>query len=237
MPSAEFADAGQAAETRRLVYGELASMFNQLPDSDFVLKIAEQDFYAPFRALTLGVPASIATEELERGLKTVGKYWKEVRDVPQAELATRLGVDRTRLFRGLKKGQGPPPPYESVYRGQESVMGDSTLGVRKAYADAGYQQPPGNNEIPDYVGVELDFLRHLSGEEATAWATGDRSRALVSLNRQREFLAGHVLQWVTIFCDEVVRHAQEGFYKGMARVTKAVIILESYRLRETSIEL
>jgi len=114
-------------------------------------------------------------------------------------------------------------------------MGEAALQVKKAYADLGYCLPQGWNELPDYVGIELDFLRYLCGEEAGAWKTGKKSRALVCLNKEKEFLCGHVLEWVPKFCDEVLASAKEDFYRGMAQVTKAFVAIEAERLRSLAV--
>jgi TorA maturation chaperone TorD len=154
-----------------------------------------------------------------------------MRDANQEELQVRLGVDRARLLRGVKRGYGPPPPYESIYRGGEVVMGDAALGAKGFYAALGYHLPHGCNEPPDYIGLELDFMRFLCQEEAGGWNTQSHGRALECQTWEREFLYKHVVEWVPVFCAEMFADAREDFYRGMAQLTRAFVVLDAEGLR------
>ena len=216
--------------TRGVAYGLLASVYNQLPSPDFLARVRAEEVRALFQPFILNDPASEEQRgELERGLQTVEEFWEQAGDLPEEELLVRLGTDRTRLFRGLNR-EGPPPPYEAVRKGSQTVMTEDTRQIAKAYAEFGYSDYWWLNEVPDYIGIELDFLCYLCIEAAKAWKAGDRSRALTCRNAEREFLCSHVQEWVPEFCDEVIDRAKEDLYRGMARVTKAFILIEGERL-------
>jgi TorA maturation chaperone TorD len=228
MSNTAFVDEAKTADARGRCYGLLASVYNSLPNAEFAAMMTCAEVRAVLDPAVRDAPASDEQrKQLELGLQTLQDFWSTVADVPQEELLLRLGVDRTRLFRGLKRGHGPPPPYESLYRGGPSVMAEPALAVRKVYADAGYGLPAGSNELPDYVGLELDFMRFLCEAEARAWKEQGQGRALEHLTNGREFLSKHVVEWVPAFCDEVLTHAREDFYRGMAQITRAFVILDA----------
>ncbi len=222
----------QLAEARSHVYQLLASVYNLLPNADFVKMILHQDIRALFNSAVgdYSVP-SLQQKELEQGIKELESFQKQVSKVNQEELITRLGVDRTRLFRGLKRGYGPPPPYECVYLGGPIVMGEAAMQVKEMYSDSGYNTKLNGNEPPDYVGIELDFLRFLCEKEAEAWQADDQSKASNYRKKEYEFLCNHVVEWVPRFCKEALTHAKENFYQGIARLTEGFVLIETERLK------
>jgi TorA maturation chaperone TorD len=116
-------------------------------------------------------PDKVFIAELRRGVEKINVIpdLKEeillLKDALKEDLSDqfilRLAVEFTRLFRGIKEGYSPPPPYESVYRGEGRVMGNYTLMVMKKYRDAGFliiDKYPGPQ---DYIGTELKFMSFL----------------------------------------------------------------------------
>jgi TorA maturation chaperone TorD len=232
MSKPAFNNMRQLAEARSHVYQLLASVYNLLPNNDFVKMVVHQDVSALISSATGHCPASnLQQEELEQGIKVLELFQKHVGKVNRDELITRLGVDRTRLFRGLKRGYGPPPPYECVYLGGHTVMGEAAMQVKEMYSDSGYNTKLKGNEPPDYVGIELDFLRFLCDKEAEAWQADDQSKASDYRKKEYEFLRNHVVEWVPRFCKEVLTHARENFYQGIARLTEGFVLMEAERLQ------
>ncbi len=231
MPKPAFNNMRQLAEARSRVYQLLASVYNLLPDAGFVKMVLHQDVRALISSAIGDYSASnLQQEELEQGMQALELFQKQVDKVNQ-ELITRLGVDRTHLFRGLKRGYGPPPPYECVYLGEHSVMGEAAMQVKEMYSDSGYKPKLNGNEPPDYVGIELDFLRFLCDKEAEAWQADDRSKATDYRKKEYEFLRNHVVEWVPRFCKEALTHARESFYQGIARLTEGFVLMETERLQ------
>jgi TorA maturation chaperone TorD len=232
MPKPAFNNMHQLAEARSHVYQLLASVYNLLPNADFVKMVLNQDVRSLFSSAVGDYLASnIQQEELEQGIKALELFQKQVDKVNQEELITRLGVDRTRLFRGLKRGYGPPPPYECVYLGGDTVMGEAAMQVKEMYSDSGYNTKLNGNEPPDYVGIELDFLRFLCHKESEAWQADDQSKAWDYRKKECEFLCNHIVEWVPRFCKEVLSHARENFYQGIARLTGGFVLIETERLK------
>ncbi len=231
-----FADKSQSAETRSQCYSFLSYVHTPLPGSDFMTTIMDNSSYRIFRSSTSGVTVlPDKKKDLEQGLTMVENFLIQARDVAEDDVIQSLAVERARLFRGINRDCGPPPPYGSVYIEGDSVMNASTLQVRKVYESFDYNLPGDCSELPDYISVELDFMRHLCNEEATAWAEENENRAQDCLTGETEFLCGHLREWAPRFCDEVIRCADQDFYQAMARITKGFLMIDAERLvsRET----
>jgi TorA maturation chaperone TorD len=225
-------DMSQLAEARSRVYELLSNVYNRLPNNDFVEMLLDQDVRSLFGYATGDYMASNPQrEELEQGIQAIELFRKQVGEVNRDDLITRLGVDRTRLYRGLKRDYGPPPPYESVYQGSHTVMAESALQVKNVYSVWGYQPPPIGNEPPDYIGIEIDFLRFLCSEEAAALRSEDREKAQKCLNAENDLLNNHMVGWIPRFCAEAQNYAKEELYRGITRLTSVYVVLEAERLR------
>ncbi len=221
--------AGLAASRSR-VYGFLGAVYNRLPDEGFAESLSGSDL--------AGFLSSLAgTEDLPEGMREgLGLIEEFVRDSeakPVDELQTELAVERTRLLRGVKPGYGPPPPYESVYVGSDrQPLMQASVAVRQAYAEAGVELPEDVRDQPDFIGFELDFMRHLTEKEAQAWADGDREEALKVLEKERTFLEDHVARWIPRFCEVMDQEARLDFYRGIARTTKGFVLDEAKKVAE-----
>jgi len=134
-----------------------------------------------------------------------------------------------RLFVG--PGHLPVPPYESVYRENWQVMGETTVDVKRQYAEAGYALAPSFTELPDHVTAELAFMALLAEEEAKAWETEDISAALAWLERERAFLQDHLTQWLPAFCDRLPASTEAPFYRRLAVALREFIALDAERVK------
>jgi TorA maturation chaperone TorD len=108
----------------------------------------------------------------------------------------------------------------------------ASVAVRQAYAESGVDLPEEVRDQPDFIGFELDFMRHLTEKEAQAWSDGDHAEALVMLERQRAFLEEHITRWIPRFCDVMAREARLDFHRGIARMTKGFVLGEAQKVVE-----
>jgi TorA maturation chaperone TorD len=221
---------GALAEARSQMYGFLAAVYNRLPDEPFAKSLSGPEL--------AGLLASMAErgdlpQEMRAGVELIEAFIAASQGRPVEELQTELAVDRTRLLRGVKPGYGPPP-YESVYMGSsvEKPQMQATVSVRQAYAEAGVGLPEEMRDQPDFIGYELDFMRHLTDQEAQAWAEGNREEALEVMEKERAFLEEHIARWVPRFCEVMEKEARLGFYEGIARMTKGFVLDEAEKVPE-----
>jgi TorA maturation chaperone TorD len=206
------------ARLRAEMYGFLANMFNQRPDTQFVRQL---------RMLGTGA-FSISTKEemsleVSRGLHEMGSFVEATMADSEQQVQETLAVDWTRLFRGVSPQYGPAPPYEGVYiegAGNPAEILQSIMQIYHEYA-VDVDEKAANR--PDYIGIELDFLRHLNEKEAEAWAGGENETAQSYQEAGRNFLLNHVWRWACKFCELAIEEAKTDFYQGFLRLTKGVL--------------
>lgn len=110
-----------------------------------------------------------------------------------------------RLFIG--PAPKPAPPWGSVYTDRECVVfGASTLELRTWMRLNGIVRTTDDRTPEDHIGLMLAQLAYLAREK------GD----IVE-----EFLKLHLLPWSTHFLDQLEAAAEQPFYRGLARLTRA----------------
>ena len=212
---------GRYAEDRSRIYMLLSTFYMERPREEFVKKLKKDEFIE-----TLKKALSSDECEIKDGLMVLETFINSIKDIPEVEVAENLTVDFTRLFRGIKKEYGPPPPYESVWRGEGRVMGQWTEKVLKEYADSGIGIDL-SDELPDYAGIELKFMALLCYKEAEAWRDNDSVTALKFLGLEKRFMDEHLKNWIPEYCHIMADEARTNFYKGVAIITKGFLRIEN----------
>lgn len=126
----------------------------------------------------------------------------------------------------LFTGPGPllAPPYESVHRSRDRLLFEApTFAVRAAYRAFDRVAPALNREPDDHLGLELDFVAHLSLRVLDALDAGEEARAIATAVALREFLADHPLAWGRDCLALVQRHARTDFFRGVALLGTGVL--------------
>jgi TorA maturation chaperone TorD len=218
---------GKHVEDRSRIYMLLSTFYCQRPGEEFVRKLKTDEFIH-----TLRNALSEDDSKMREGLRILEMFVNSIKDMPEAEVAENLAVDFTRLFRGIKKGYGPPPPYESVYRAEGRVIGEWTQEVLKKYSEAGIGMDI-SDELPDYVGIELKFMALLSYKEAEAWKKSDTTKASKFLKLEQTFMEEHLQQWIPEFCNLMREEAKSSFYRGIAGLTSSFLILDRAQINVT----
>jgi TorA maturation chaperone TorD len=207
------------AQSRAGIYGFLGTLYNQRPDVDLVRRLR-----------TVGIDSFVrmsqeegASPDLIQGLSEMAQYIEATSDEPEEELEQSLGVDWTRLFRGINPNYGATPPYEGIYKDSYRDPLEVLKQVNAIYHENGVTIGEDSPNRPDYIGLELDFLRYLAEREAEAWDQEEEELALNYAEKARAFFEGHLGDWVWKFCDHAQEHARTDFYKGFLRLTKGVM--------------
>jgi len=126
------------------------------------------------------------------------------------------------------------PPYGSVYldgpagppgtwQGRPTLWGPSSVAVAQAYREAGLAVASGGPQVPDHLGLELQFMQHLCTCEAAALGRGEVAEAATWRARQVAFLRDHLLPWALTFCVHVEASGAHLFYRLVARLTGAFL--------------
>ncbi len=201
MKPEESVDAAVAA-TRGGAYWFLSRLLLERPEASFLGEIAARDAAGDDDLAEIVEEAKVAVSEQRAALALLREY--------------------TFLFRGLREGEGPPPPYESLYR-EQRLMGDSTAHVMRHYHEAGFGDIVPEAGPQDHIGVELRFLSLLCYREHQALNEGAVERALEFTARQRRFLDEHPLRWVDELCDRIESASRLPYYAAVARLTPALL--------------
>ncbi len=218
------------AISRSRMYGFLAAVYNRRPDDQFVQGLSSPELVDLLA--TLGRIEDVP-EDTRDGAHLIEQYIQAATNKSVEELRTELAVDRTRLLRGIQPGYGPPPPYESVYVGIEpQPQMQTSVAVTRAYAEAQVILPEEVRDQPDFIGFELDFMRHLCLKESEAWRGDDPDQALKYLEKELGFLNEHITRWIPRFCDVMGKKARLDFYRGIARLTKGFVLDDAQKAAE-----
>jgi len=135
------------------------------------------------------------------------------------DLSIKLMVEHTRLFRGIKKGYGPPPPYESIYRGERNVHGETTLDVIQKYTANGFDFGvyPGPK---DHIKIELLFMAYLAEQEKKARENADEQITQHIVQTQQQFLENHLLGFTQKLDIEIRKSTKNEFYSEISNLIK-----------------
>jgi len=212
MTTISFDEQRGIAEARAGIYRFLAQLYGGPPSEDLLNALAQPEF----------------REHIETVFEEAAHPFLRAVDAGLDPEALRLEYDA--LFR--VPGDHYLRPYESVYRGRYIVDGQVIDGavwgpwareVQRLYAEAGAEVVREAGELPDFIGVELEFMAFLCTREAEAWAAKDQELARHFLTLEREFLIEHLSQWVDELCSEMSSRTKHGFYVGLAQMTQAFL--------------
>jgi TorA maturation chaperone TorD len=122
-----------------------------------------------------------------------------------AQLADDAHADYMRLFVGVT-GKTLAAPWGTTYITKERLLfSEQTIWVRKFYERYGLVVKNKNTEPDDHIGMELEFLAYLSEQG--------------KVDAAREFAAGYIVPWASLWNADVQKHAKTGFYKALGNMT------------------
>lgn len=111
-------------------------------------------------------------------------------------------------------------PHESFYTDENRrVGGHVTVAVKRYYEAAAAQLTDACLELPDHMGVELEFMKFLCDLEAQFWQEGNHEGLGRCLEFQQGFLEGHLLRWHEALCRKIAAEATLDLYRAVARLT------------------
>jgi TorA maturation chaperone TorD len=198
------------ARARAAFSSFLTIHLNVLPDEKFVKQMRRKEISSMLELLPKD---DSVNEEISSGASLMSKFLKETSKDTPAELSQKLGVDRTRLYRGLAPTYGPPPPYEMVWsqKWQDVALLQALAAL---YRENGLAQSTEIIDRMDYLGVELEFIHALSVRETDAWDAGKMEKASSLFVEQRKFFQEHLESWVPGFVEKGMEFVTTDFYRG-----------------------
>jgi putative dimethyl sulfoxide reductase chaperone len=218
----------QMAQARASLYSFASLPFNALPNLAFVQHIRGSAYVSALEALA---DDKSLPEDVTTGASLMQGFVCSTGDKDESALSDELGVDRTRLYRGVSPSYGPPPPYEAVWTKAGTPVTELLQAVARTYREAGVVLSPETKERIDYVGIQLDFSQQLALREAEAWDAGEPERAKALIQEQLAFLTGHLTHWVPLFVERALPQAQTDFYRGHMRFLRGILASDEERLQ------
>lgn len=156
-----------------------------------------------------------------RGFDALKQYQRSAEQAP--DLPRQTHHEFMNLFK-VPGGQYITP-YESVFRDTWEVagkqvrgllMGQSAANVQKWYRLAAVEISDEYNDLPDHIGLELNFLAHLCAKEQEFTDRDDQGRLTRVWEMERDFLAAHVVSWVAQLRDTLYEKSQHAFFRTLA---------------------
>jgi TorA maturation chaperone TorD len=223
----QFKELAEAAQVRVAFYSFLNLHFVTLVDSAFVMRLRNGELGTVLEALKQD---ETNEEDMIAGAALMLDYLKKTSEMDLAQLTEKLGVDRTRLYRGVAKGYGPPPPYEMVWSNKAEDYGVLQT-ISKVYRDAGLEPSPDTKDRLDYISVEMDFMRELAQNEVNAWNSGEpgpagSESASQLLEREMDFMTNHFGGWVPFFIEEAFKFVETDFYRGHLLMLRGFVSMQ-----------
>jgi putative dimethyl sulfoxide reductase chaperone len=207
----------QWEEARSRVYGFFSQAFLRGPSQQFLT----------------GLIAEAGAANL-RDVFPDTAYQQELAQMRLEAREGRLTLDGAILdFEALFRVPGPRylSPYESVYRSQTSssrgcLCGPEAVAVEQFYLQEGLTPNAGFTELPDHVGVEMEFMAVLCRQAAEAMKTGDRASLKKYQHQQYCFFTEHVGAWVRLLAQCLASQAQTSLYRFLGNFLNLFLELE-----------
>ena len=208
---------------KELLYRGVADLIKEIKNMSDMETIAERSniyrllsacFYEPDRDLFLeenlcGNLAKLLEKDCPEAASAAEKMVQALENSNQVDLA----VEHAALFIG--PFELPSPPYGSVYLEKNNrLMGDTTMEVKKIYAEAGLKLEV--QEPPDHISFELEFIYYLFTLEKEVSDEGDNEKARSLANLRRDFQGVYLASWVPRFCEKIRTATKEIFYRNLA---------------------
>jgi putative dimethyl sulfoxide reductase chaperone len=194
--------------------------FNVLPDEKFVRQMRKKDITSMLQLLEKDATVH---EDITSGAALMGKFLMETHADKSSEVSEKLGVDRTRLYRGVSPTYGPPPPYEMVW--SKSWIDVGLLQVLAAiYRENRLAPSTKIVDRLDYIGLELEFMHTMAMRETEARESAKQEKANALLLVQKQFFFEHLEPWIPSFVKKALEDARTDFYSGHLLMLRGFIL-------------
>lgn len=91
----------------------------------------------------------------------------------------------------------PCPPYGSLFTENENKRLEEMTAIKEAYRESGMALSEKHDELPDHLGVELEFLQYLSFREGESLQDKEEEIVKFWRSRQAHFLDRFSVPFVT----------------------------------------
>lgn len=207
---------------RQYAYDLLRRLFIEEPTPE-LLQFLKKDKFGFF-------PKNDSLTEINTAITGINSYLQEHTFKAGEETFENLHWDFTRMFIGPEAPQAPP--WESVYVTKDKLLFQKTTNdVEDTYEQHGFALNPNEREAADHVGLELDFMYHLSTLSIKIFEGDIHTYSLEEIiNVQHNFLSAHPLVFVPMFTKKMKDHAEIDFYKHIATLLESFLKYDDIKL-------
>jgi TorA maturation chaperone TorD len=189
-----------AAAERESAYGFFADLCLNPPSDSLVDMVKDGSILSVFQD----------DDEGGAGLAWLAGFVKEAAGIPN--LKDELEAEHTAIF-VLPSGV---LPHAAAYLDKEKrVGGRITEGVRCFYQNAGAAIHENSIQIPDHLGVELEFMGFLCRMEKQLREAAEAPYLKQCIDFQKSFLEAHLCRWAYPCLEEIGRQTECRFYKAL----------------------
>lgn len=218
--------------SRQYAYDILRRFFIEEPSKEYLMQFVQKNMIDFF-------PFKEDSEMIQEGILDIQTYLSTHDVVHIDQNYQDLHWDYTRMFIGPY--ELPAPLWESYYVRKDSLLfQETTMNVRKYYEKYGISVKDFNLEADDHMGLELDFIYHLNEQCIKIANIPDQinqHELKHLLIDQSKFLNDHLLQFVSELSQRIIKHADTGFFIGLAKILQHYLQIDSEVLQEfTNIE-
>jgi TorA maturation chaperone TorD len=220
-----FEESGETFGALAMIYSVISRLFAAPPDESMLGGLQTIDSEE-------NVLLSPEDADWTEGLQLIAGYCRG--DQPKQRIVEATG-DHSQLFVG--PGHLLAPPWASVYLDSGMMYGPSTLQVADTYKGFGLTVPNPGTEPDDHIAFELGFVAALNQKLQTAIEAGDEATATETTGALHRFVGDHMAAWLVPFLSRIEEHAETDFYRGLAKITRALTVLEQRFAGQLSVEL
>lgn len=166
-------------------------------------------------------PTGTGNQDVDEGYRLLATYCASQHDDPLLDLAR----DYAHVFIGHgNNAYAAAYPFESVYTSEKRLlMQEARDEVVLFYAQDGFEVGRGWSDPEDHVGVELQYLEIMARRTQRSLDESDCREALHLFGRQRSFLSRHLVSWIPILVNDMLRLAETDAYRGLALLTRGLL--------------
>lgn len=166
------------------------------------------------------IDAPQGTDPVTQGIRLLSEAAKK--NGEELDWLDCLAVEYAGLFLGPVKPRAIP--YASFYLSESrELMTDETIEVRKRYLEGGMALKDLYRFPDDHIGVELEFLFHLTGEIIDRLEQSKPDEATNLLAMRNAFIQEHMARWVPSFTENIIESTNEDFYRGAASLLRGMV--------------
>lgn len=197
-----------AAGEREALYRFLSSLYLRPLSDSLIAMIKDKSILSFF-------------QDGDKGREEGGSWFSGLSEfVEQAQTMANLNDELEAEHASLFMLPSGVIPHEAVYLDKEKRLGGGiTMSVRRFYERAGADILENCIDLPDHLGMELEFMGFLCKLEKELRKGADAPALQKCVAFQKKFIDEHISKWAYKCCEEIVAYATYGFYKAIARYT------------------